>query len=166
MYNQKWERYSLGKISALREASLAQEIHDAGASSMTALYMGFYIHTCTKMKYKGDYSPSYLADPEEYTWHPLEVCTTLLDKYHYATFAHPGHSLRAPAGSENANPSELNAEELADGVMSISSVSGNTVTLVPVLMTPYWKDEHARRVITSCIRALGSNLATEVILDM
>jgi len=74
------------------------------------------------MKYKGDYSPSYLADPvsiylyckchecpshgrdtnqEEYTWHPLEVCTTLLDKYHYATFAHPEHSLRAPAGFEN-----------------------------------------------------------------
>lgn len=81
------------------------------------------------------------------------------------------------------NPSELNAEELAK-VMTISSVEGNMVTLVPVLviiclqhmttaqcsrtsqMTPYWKDEHARRVITSCIRALGSNLATEVILDV
>jgi len=33
-----------------------------------------------------------------------------------------------------ANPSELNAEELADDIMSISSVSGNTVTLVPVLV--------------------------------
>lgn len=165
MYNSKWEKYSLGKISALREASLAQEIHDAGVSSMTALYMGFYIHTCTKMKYKGEYSPSYLVDPEEYTWHPLEVCTALLDKYHYATFARPEHSSRAPAGFEDENPSELNAEELAK-VMTISSVEGNMVTLVPVLMTPYWKDEHARRVITSCIRALGSNLATEVILDV
>lgn len=32
----------VGQISALREASLAQEIHDAGVSSMTALYMGMH----------------------------------------------------------------------------------------------------------------------------
>jgi hypothetical protein len=24
---------------------------------------GYYIHSCQKMKYKGEYSPSYLADP-------------------------------------------------------------------------------------------------------
>ncbi|KAL4075960.1 arginine-tRNA-protein transferase [Scleroderma yunnanense] len=166
MYNPKWEKYSLGKISALREVSLAQEIHDTGASSMTALYMGFYIHTCVKMKYKGDYSPSYLADPEEYTWHPLEVCTALLDKYHYATFAHPEHSLKAPAGSKDASPSGENVEELTEGVMAISSIQGNMVTLVPVLTSPYWEDENAREIIISCIRALGNNLAREVILEV
>ena len=25
--------------------------------------IGYYVHTCQKMKYKGDYSPSYLLDP-------------------------------------------------------------------------------------------------------
>jgi len=24
---------------------------------------GYYIHTCQKMKYKGEYTPSYLLDP-------------------------------------------------------------------------------------------------------
>ena len=48
------------------------------------------------MRYKGDYAPSYLLDPEEYTWHPLEECKPLLDKFRYASFAHPEHSAESP----------------------------------------------------------------------
>ena len=69
------------KLSALREVSLAREIREAGAVEMSSLYMGqsfahpflaltlirlllgFYIYSCPKMRYKGEYSPSYLADP-------------------------------------------------------------------------------------------------------
>lgn len=40
MYDSKWERFSLGKLSALREISLAREIHQAGATEMGFLYMG------------------------------------------------------------------------------------------------------------------------------
>ena len=29
--------------------------------------VGYYIHTCQKMKYKGEYSPSYLLDPVRVT---------------------------------------------------------------------------------------------------
>ncbi|KAI0069114.1 arginine-tRNA-protein transferase, partial [Artomyces pyxidatus] len=63
MWEKEYEKHSLGKLSALREASLAREIHDAGVPQMQYLYMGYYIHTCPKMIYKGEYSPSYLADP-------------------------------------------------------------------------------------------------------
>jgi len=56
-------------------------MHDSGVSGMQYLYMGlfphlelgyvpdftllqgFYIHSCPKMRYKGQYAPSYLADP-------------------------------------------------------------------------------------------------------
>ncbi|KAI0774383.1 arginine-tRNA-protein transferase [Fomes fomentarius] len=99
MYEKKWERFSLGKLSAMREVTLAREIHDAGVSGMQYLYMGFYVHSCQKMRYKGDFAPSYLADPEEYAWFPLEKCRRLLDKNHYAAFAHPEHSLPEPAAS-------------------------------------------------------------------
>ena len=67
------------QVSALREAALAREIHDAGISTMNSLYMGgltgrflfclgptfigFYVYSCPKMRYKGDYKPSYLLDP-------------------------------------------------------------------------------------------------------
>lgn len=54
---------------------------------------GFYIYSCPKMRYKGEYAPSFLADPEEHTWHPLERCTPLLEKNRYACFAHPERSL-------------------------------------------------------------------------
>lgn len=52
------------------------------------------------MRYKGDYSPSYLADPEEYTWVPLEKCKLLLEKYRYACFVHPEHSIEGPAADQ------------------------------------------------------------------
>jgi arginine-tRNA-protein transferase len=41
------------------------------------------------MRYKGEYAPSYLLDPEEYTWHSLEECKPVLDQVRYASFAHP-----------------------------------------------------------------------------
>ncbi|KAI0776001.1 arginine-tRNA-protein transferase [Trametes elegans] len=102
MYEKKWEKFSLGKLSALREASLAKEIHDAGVQRMQYLYMGFYIYSCAKMRYKGDYAPSYLNDPEEYSWFPLEKCRPMLEQYHYACFAHPEHSLKTPANEPGA----------------------------------------------------------------
>lgn len=97
MYDQAWDEFSFGKVryllfrqvsthtqhiqlSALRELSLAREIHEAGIPDMRYLYMGkspgassvlmtlkppigFYIQSCQKMKYKGEYAPSYLLDP-------------------------------------------------------------------------------------------------------
>ncbi|EIM88514.1 uncharacterized protein STEHIDRAFT_95770 [Stereum hirsutum FP-91666 SS1] len=97
MWEKRFEKFSLGKISALREASLAREIREAGAKHMGYLYMGFYIQSCQKMRYKGEYAPSYLADPEEYTWHPIETCKPLLEKTRYVSFAHPEHSTNEPA---------------------------------------------------------------------
>lgn len=34
--------------------------------------MGYYIHNCPKMRYKGKLQPSYLLCPEVYTWHLLD----------------------------------------------------------------------------------------------
>ncbi|KAI6164752.1 arginine-tRNA-protein transferase [Pisolithus thermaeus] len=183
MYDPKWEKHSLGKLSALREASLAKEIHDAGVPSMTALYMGtyfrpvrppissansmkrgYYIHTCAKMRYKGDYSPSYLADPEDYTLHPLESCIPLLDRYHYATFTQPEHSLESPADIE-VSGSE-NVEGMVEGVQAIYSVQRKALSLIPVTMTRQWEDAHDREDILSCVRALGNDLAREIVFHM
>lgn len=46
--------------------------------------MGFYIHTCPKMSYKGSYTPSFLLCPERLTWVPLELCRPVLDVHKYA----------------------------------------------------------------------------------
>ncbi|KIN92627.1 hypothetical protein M404DRAFT_36900 [Pisolithus tinctorius Marx 270] len=83
------------------------------------------------MRYKGDYSPSYLADPEDYTWHPLESCIPLLNRYHYATFTHPEHSLESPAAFE-VSESEENTQEMMEGVKATYSVGRKVVSLIPV----------------------------------
>lgn len=49
--------------------------------------MGFYIHSCVKMRYKADFSPSSLACPETGEWVPVEECKRRLDKTPYTRFA-------------------------------------------------------------------------------
>jgi arginine-tRNA-protein transferase len=66
VYHQDFEKWSFGKLSALREAALALE------GGYEFYYMGYYIHNCVKMRYKGDYKPQYVLDPESYEWNPLE----------------------------------------------------------------------------------------------
>ena len=51
---------------------------------MTSYYLGFYIHSCVKMRYKGRYSPSFLACPETFSWQPLTACVPLLDQSAYS----------------------------------------------------------------------------------
>lgn len=53
-------------------------------SALRDYYMGFYIHTCPKMSYKGSYTPSSLLCPERLTWVPLELCRPVLDVHKYA----------------------------------------------------------------------------------
>jgi len=66
IYHSDFEKWSFGKLSALREAALAFE------EGYNNYYMGFYIHNCAKMKYKCDYKPQYVLDPMSYEWYPFE----------------------------------------------------------------------------------------------
>ncbi|KAG8238973.1 hypothetical protein J437_LFUL013955 [Ladona fulva] len=52
--------------------------------SIKFYYMGYYIHSCPKMKYKGNFSPSYLLCPETYTWHAIEKCLPKLEVSKYS----------------------------------------------------------------------------------
>ncbi|OMP84652.1 Arginyl-tRNA--protein transferase 1 [Diplodia seriata] len=80
IYHSDFEKYSLGKISALREAALAEE------SGLQFYYMGYYIHNCKKMRYKGDYQPQYVLDPESYEWNELNgELRGLLDEKKYVS---------------------------------------------------------------------------------
>ncbi|KIK65374.1 hypothetical protein GYMLUDRAFT_158892 [Collybiopsis luxurians FD-317 M1] len=92
MYDKEYEAHSLGKLSALREIALAQELDQAGALSLRYLYLGYYIHSCQKMR-PAEYQPSYLCDPENYEWYPFAECSKLLNEYRYSCFSHPEHSI-------------------------------------------------------------------------
>jgi arginine-tRNA-protein transferase len=56
---------------------------------MSAFCTGFYIHTCPKMKYKADYQPSFLLDPETNKFYPWAHAKERLDITKHASFSKP-----------------------------------------------------------------------------
>ncbi|KAK6500832.1 Arginyl-tRNA--protein transferase 1, variant 2 [Arthrobotrys conoides] len=63
MYHTDFSQWSFGKLSAVREIALAEE------GGYEYYYMGYYIHSCPKMRYKCEYQPAEILDPECYDWH-------------------------------------------------------------------------------------------------
>uniref|UniRef100_A0A2K6GMI3 Arginyl-tRNA--protein transferase 1 n=1 Tax=Propithecus coquereli TaxID=379532 RepID=A0A2K6GMI3_PROCO len=64
------------------EIAFTRQLHEK-ASQLSYYYMGFYIHSCPKMKYKGQYRPSDLLCPETYVWVPIEQCLPSLENSKY-----------------------------------------------------------------------------------
>ncbi|GAA5991289.1 hypothetical protein JCM10908_003240 [Rhodotorula pacifica] len=81
VWDPEYAGMSLGKVSALREAAMVKELEAAGAweGGGGRYMMGYYIHTCSKMRYKADYQPSFLLDPPTNTYYPWSVCKPRLD---------------------------------------------------------------------------------------
>ncbi|CAG0881958.1 unnamed protein product [Darwinula stevensoni] len=100
-YDPRFSFLSLGTYSSLRELALVRELCQS-FPRLQFYYMGYYIHSCPKMRYKGQYSPSYLLCPETYTWHPMERCRSLLNANRYSRF-HPDESVEDPDGRVELN---------------------------------------------------------------
>ncbi|XP_031109118.1 arginyl-tRNA--protein transferase 2-like [Ipomoea triloba] len=77
---------SLGKYSALQEIRWVRE-NELHCPSLQYYYMGYYIHSCNKMRYKAAYSPSELLCPLRYTWVPFEIAKPLLDRKPYVVLS-------------------------------------------------------------------------------
>ncbi|XP_070288114.1 arginyl-tRNA--protein transferase 1 isoform X5 [Myotis yumanensis] len=84
-YDPDYSFLSLGVYSALREIAFTRQLHEK-ASQLSYYYMGFYIHSCPKMRYKGHYRPSDLLCPETYVWVPIEQCLPSLENSKYCRF--------------------------------------------------------------------------------
>lgn len=84
-YDPDYSGMSLGVYSALRELAFTRQLHEK-APRLRYYYMGFYIHSCSKMRYKGQYRPSDLLCPETYVWVPIERCLPKLDLTRYSRF--------------------------------------------------------------------------------
>jgi len=147
-------------------------MQETGAPNMRYLYMGFYIHSCQKMRYKGEYSPSYLCDPETYEWYPLETCKPLLEKHRYACFSDPSHSIDNP-GDEVESDSDADSTgtsvasslsdtlDLEDIKVLVRSKTGDVIS-VPIKKTSYMSFEYVLQELRVCIRGLGHQLALQM----
>lgn len=65
LYHNNFEKWSFGKLSAMREAAFALE------EGYKYYYMGYYIQSCKKMRYKADYKPQTVLDLNNMEWQPL-----------------------------------------------------------------------------------------------
>ncbi|TFK48023.1 hypothetical protein OE88DRAFT_1635335 [Heliocybe sulcata] len=166
MYDTRWAKYSLGKLSVMREAALVQEMNHAGLPEMQHLHLGYYIHSNPKMRYKREYHPTHLADPEELSWHPMGECMPVLDRYHYACFARPEHSTqrdddpgeREPRSLVNAPPDE----DLED--LQFVKLKDGEAELMPLKSSDAWADTiYLRPALIATIDGLGVDLAKELV---
>lgn len=101
LYHRDFEKWSLGKLSALRETALALE------GGYEYYYMGYYIHSCLKMRYKGTYKPQHVLDFESFEWSPLdENMCRLMNERQYVSMS---RERRAKEAIQDASSNESEA---------------------------------------------------------
>ena len=82
-YDPDYSFITPGVYSALRELEMVRTMY-LNNRTFEYYYMGYYVHSCQKMRYKGEYYPSYLLCPESYRFIPIESCRPRLDISKYA----------------------------------------------------------------------------------
>lgn len=70
-YDPAYSFLSLGTYASLREIALVRELVKT-CPQLRNYYLGFYIPSCPKMRYKANVKPSYLLCPEVFSWHLLD----------------------------------------------------------------------------------------------
>ncbi|CAF2102137.1 hypothetical protein HID58_019755 [Brassica napus] len=124
---------SLGNYSALQEIDWVKQ-NQAHCSALEYYYLGYYIHSCNKMRYKAAYRPSELLCPLRYQWVPFEVAKPLLDKKRYSVLSDFTKASLSPApqASETLVKSTREREDMEmnnsdEDSDSDSGVNGNDI---------------------------------------
>jgi arginine-tRNA-protein transferase len=82
LYHESIHWLNPGKLGAMREIALARE------AGYRWWYPGYYVHNCAKMRYKIEYKPQYVLDPEDLQWYLLDNdALALFDSGHYVCFS-------------------------------------------------------------------------------
>ncbi|KAJ1915985.1 Arginyl-tRNA--protein transferase 1, partial [Tieghemiomyces parasiticus] len=105
-YEPAYEHLNLGKYSSIREAMFTRRLRETYPVALRALRyytMGYYIHACPKMQYKGDLlRPSQLLDPVTFAWVDYADAAPILDRCAHTSLVpvaipHPSALDSAPA---------------------------------------------------------------------
>lgn len=77
-YDPDYRDLVLGKVCALKE------IEFAAAQGLEYYYLGYFIASCPKMKYKGEYQPAELLCPTTLQYYPYAEAMTHLSKFKFS----------------------------------------------------------------------------------
>ncbi|KAI1269906.1 arginine-tRNA-protein transferase [Xylariaceae sp. FL1019] len=115
LYHQSIHTWSPGKLGALREISLATE------GGYGYWYPGFYIHTCPKMRYKIDYMPQEVLDPDSLKW--VKLTQDVLAKFDSHGYLHLNRE--ADAIDDTGAESSVKSKNLGAGLNEGRAVEDN-----------------------------------------
>ncbi|KAJ0705262.1 putative arginyltransferase [Helianthus annuus] len=101
---------SLGKYSALQEINWVKE-SQRQCPSLQYYYLGYYIHSCNKMRYKAAYRPSELLCPLRYEWVPYDTAKRLLDRKSYVVLSDLAILQNESSLLPNASEDQIEEEE-------------------------------------------------------
>ncbi|KAG1701261.1 Arginyl-tRNA--protein transferase 1 [Nymphon striatum] len=91
-YDPEYSFLSLGTYSALVELNFTRELCQKN-SELKYYYMGLYVHSCPKLRYKGNYYPSFLLCPETYKWFPIKGAVSKINKNKYSRLNDNGNEV-------------------------------------------------------------------------
>ncbi|XP_021904178.1 arginyl-tRNA--protein transferase 1-like isoform X2 [Carica papaya] len=104
---------SLGKYSALTEIDWVKE-NQAHCPSLQFYYLGYYVHSCSKMRYKTAYHPSELLCPLRYRWIPFDIARPLLDKKGYVVLSDFASSQDGESSPSSLSESDMEEQPYID----------------------------------------------------
>lgn len=129
-YDPDYRRLVLGKYSALKEINFCR------VYEFEFYYMGYYIHSCEKMRYKGDYRPSELLCPRTFTWVPLMSCIAILERFKFSPLVEPFSSERAALTDDKVDDSEQLQQFVAPPPQNSKEIVGSLpINLLSLGMT-------------------------------
>ncbi|KAG7144211.1 Arginyl-tRNA--protein transferase 1 like [Verticillium longisporum] len=124
LYHESIHTFMPGKLGALQEIALAAE------GGYRYWYPGFYIHSCPKMRYKIDYLPQYILDPESLTWDLLDKpILDLLDKKPFVSYSAEKRAMVESNGDKERNGTTLEDND-SDGAQPEVESDGEEPTSI------------------------------------
>ncbi|CEP12212.1 hypothetical protein [Parasitella parasitica] len=158
IYDPDYSFLGLGKYSVFREISLVQEYSEI-VQDLQYYYMGYYIDSCPKMNYKGQYQPSDLLDPMDYTWYPIQNFKTEFDQgKSFVTFTHPIPSRDYPPGWED--PNSITDDDLQKVFVLIGQARIAPITCI----VKFESSAKFRKTIMDYVCSVGLELAHRMII--
>ncbi|KAI8609038.1 arginine-tRNA-protein transferase [Chytriomyces sp. MP71] len=155
---------SLGVYSALRECAMTKQFSQV-VGGLDSYYMGYYIHSCSKMRYKAQFRPSELLCPKLYTWVPVDKCIQLLDINKVARLSVMLERETTPDSTDSDvyGPDAISSSfevKLPDDVINLKVFKDGRVTLVKML-----SKEHAVKLakgLIEFVKLVGVDVARDI----
>ncbi|KAL9559386.1 hypothetical protein MBANPS3_000461 [Mucor bainieri] len=158
LYDPDYSFLGLGKYSVFREISLVQEFSEK-VDTLQHYYMGYYIDSCPKMNYKGQYQPSDLLDPIDYTWHPIQDFKAKFDQgVSFVTFTDPAPSRNYPPGW--VDPASITEDDLEKVFVMVGQGRIAPVTCI----VKFESSVKFKKTIVDYVCSVGLELAHKIII--